>query len=108
MPSLLEYLKVVNELDEETLAPIKAHYNLSNEIKAAEEAKKQAAMDEEYEKAAQLKKKIISLKDQVMTADKLRIDYIEREPIFRMSTLLESMSDIDPIFTKTFLDSNLK
>ena len=40
MPSLLEYLKVVNELDEETLAPIKAHYNLSNEIKAAEEAKK--------------------------------------------------------------------
>ena len=43
-----------------------------------------------------------------MTADKLRIDYIEREPIFRMSTLLESMSDIDPIFTKTFLDSNLE
>lgn len=43
-----------------------------------------------------------------MTADKLRKDFIERQPVLRMSTLLESMSEIDPIFTKTFLEDNLK
>lgn len=63
MPALLAYLRVVNECEEGSLAPIKAHYNLANTIKEKEEAKKQAVMDEEFEIAAKLKKEVIALKD---------------------------------------------
>jgi len=37
MQPLIDYLKVVNELDDETLFPVKAHYNLADEISKAEE-----------------------------------------------------------------------
>ena len=40
MEGLLDYLRVFNELEEESLAPVKAHYNLGEEISKAEEAKK--------------------------------------------------------------------
>ena len=37
---LLDHLKTVNEMSEEMLAPVKAHYNLATEIAQAEAAKK--------------------------------------------------------------------
>ena len=40
MEDLLNYLRVFNELEDESLAPVKAHYNLGEEISKAEEAKK--------------------------------------------------------------------
>ena len=53
---LLEHLRVVNEFEEEDLAPIRAHYGLAAEVKKVEELKKQAAIDEDYENAAKYKK----------------------------------------------------
>ena len=40
MEPLLDYLRTINEMSEDILTPIKAHYNLGDEIKKAEEAKK--------------------------------------------------------------------
>ena len=60
---LLDHLKTVNEMSEEMLAPVKAHYNLATEIAQAEAAKKQAAIEEEFETAAMYKKKILQLKE---------------------------------------------
>ena len=108
MEGLLDYLRVFNELEEECLAPVKAHYNLGAEISKAEEAKKQAAMDEDYENAAKFKKLIVKLKEEAMTAEKLRTEYIEREPILRTHKMLELMNEIDPGFTKTFVEGNLQ
>ena len=50
-----------NEINESELAPIKKHFGLSNEIKEAEDKKKQAAIEEDYESAAKYKKQIIQL-----------------------------------------------
>ena len=108
MEGLLDYLRVFNELEEESLAPVKAHYNLGAEISKAEEAKKQAAIDEDYENAAKFKKLIVTLKEEAMTVEKLRTEYIEREPILRTHKMLELMNQIDPGFTKTFVESNLQ
>ena len=41
------------------MEPIGAHYGLTSQIKKAEEEKKQAAMEEEFEEAARLKKIIL-------------------------------------------------
>jgi len=84
------------------------HYSLSVEVKKAEEAKKQAAIDEDYETAASLKKQITKLKEEALTAQNLRKDYIEREPILRSSEILRQMNDIDAIFTKQFLETTLR
>lgn len=84
MQPLIDYLKVVNELDDETLFPVKAHYNLADEISKAEEQKKAAVMDEEFEEAAKLKKKILQLKEEAMTVERLRKEYIDRKPVMRM------------------------
>ena len=59
MDCLLDFLRYENEIIESELDPIKRHYGLSSEIKEAEEKKKQAAMDEDYESAAKYKKQII-------------------------------------------------
>jgi len=56
MESLLEYLKLVNEFDAESLAPVRVHYGLADEIVKIEGLKKQAAIDEDYENAAKFKK----------------------------------------------------
>ena len=63
MLPLLDYLKTINEMGEEMLTPVRAHYNLGSEIAQAEAAKKQAAIDEEFEQAAMYKKKIMQLKE---------------------------------------------
>ena len=107
MEPLLDYLRTMNEMSEDILTPIKAHYNLGDEIKKAEEAKKQAAIDEDYESAAKYKKMITSLKEEAMTAEKLRNNYITKKPILRLNSLFEIMNKIDPVFTKTFIESNL-
>ena len=57
-------------------------------------------MDEEFEMAAKLKKEVMALKDQALNAEKLRQDYIDREPTLRMSQLLNLLNEIDPSFTK--------
>ena len=59
MESLLDVLRYENEIIESELDPIKKHYRLSDEIKEAEEKKKQAAMEEDYESAAKYKKQIV-------------------------------------------------
>ena len=56
MSTLLDFLRYENEINESDLSPIKKHFGLSNEIKEAEEKKKQAAMEEDYESAAKYKK----------------------------------------------------
>jgi delta-aminolevulinic acid dehydratase/porphobilinogen synthase len=56
MSPLLQYLEVINEFDRDQLHSIVTHYSLSVEVAKAEEAKKQAAIDEDYETAASLKK----------------------------------------------------
>ena len=45
-----------NEIPEADLGPIKNHYGLAARIKEAEEKRKQAAMEEDYENAAMYKK----------------------------------------------------
>ena len=80
---------------------------MGEEIQKAEEEKKQAAMDEDYENAAKLKRLISTLKEGAMTAEKLREEYLAKKPILRLSALLEIMNKIDPVFAKTFLESNL-
>ena len=64
-------------------------------------------MEEDYENAAKYKKLILKLKEEAMTAEKLRTEYIEREPILRTHKILELMKQVDPSFTRTFLESNL-
>ena len=59
MEGLLDYLRYQNEFPEAELEPIKKHFGLAQEIKAAEEKKKEAAMDEDYESAAKYKKQIV-------------------------------------------------
>lgn len=103
MEPLLDYLRTVNEISEEALTSVKAHYNLGEEIKKAEELKKAAAMDEDYEAAAKFKKLITSLKEEEMTAEKLRVNYIAKKPILRLNSLFEIMNKIDPVFTRNFL-----
>ena len=49
MEALLDHLRTVNEISDDALTPVRAHYNLGDEIKKAEESKKQAAIDEEFE-----------------------------------------------------------
>jgi len=41
-------------------------------------------MDEEFEEAAKLKKKILQLKEEAMTVERLRKEYIDRKPVMRM------------------------
>ena len=56
MENLLNLLRYENEMQESELEPIKSHYSLASRIKEAEEKKKEAAMDEDYENAAKYKK----------------------------------------------------
>ena len=89
MEPLLDYLKTVNEMSEEKLTSVRAHYSLGSEIALAEEAKKKAAIEEDYEAAAMYKKKILQLKEEAMTVEKLRNDYLNKKPILRLSNLFE-------------------
>ena len=59
MGPLLDHLRTVNELSDDDLGTVRAHYSLGSEIAKAEEAKKKAAMEEDYEAAAMYKKKIL-------------------------------------------------
>lgn len=106
MDGLLEYLKVVNELDDLRLSQIRAHYGLADEIKHAEELKKQAAIDEDYENAAKYKKLIVSLKEQTLTVDKLKQEYLNEKPEVSTKQLLEQMNTLDPLITEAFIQTN--
>ena len=59
MESLLDFLRYKNEISEVELDPIKKHFEISKEIKEVEEKKKEAAMEEDYESAANYKKQIV-------------------------------------------------
>ena len=107
MNPLLDHLRTVNELSDTDLGPVRAHYSLGTEIAKAEEAKKQAAMEEDYEAAAMYKKKILQLKEEAMTVEKLRTGYLDKKPVLRLSHILEKMNEIDPTYTKQFIEANL-
>ena len=81
------------------LKPVKAHYSLGLQIAQAEEAKKKAAIDEDYEAAAMYKKKILKLKEDAITVEKLRTEFLNKKPTLRLSSLFELMNRIDPVFT---------
>ena len=108
MEGLLQYLRVVNEKDDADLEPIRAHYGLADEIKKAEELKKQAAIDEDYENAAKYKKLILSLKDQTMTVERLRSEFIDDVPSLSIKQMLEMMNECDAGCTKTFVQNNAR
>ena len=103
MDSLLEYLKLVNELDDESVQPIRAHYGLADEIARVEELKKQAAIEEDYENAANYKKQIVKLKSEAMTTERLKTEYLEQKPILRVKDMFVKLCDIDPGYTRTLL-----
>ena len=42
-----------------------------------------------------------------MTVDKLRSGYLDKKPVLRLSQILEKMNEIDPTFTKQFIEANL-
>ena len=107
MEALLDHLRTINEISDDALTPVRAHYNLGDEIKKAEENKKQAAIDEEFELAAMYKKKILQLKEEAMTVEKLRNEYLNKEPTLRINQLFEEMNKLDPTYTKSFIESNL-
>ena len=108
MLPLLKYLEVINEFEEEEIIPITEHFVFTKEISKFEQAKKQAAIDEDYEKAAHLKKQIAKLQDECLTVQKLRTNYIQKEPIMRTREVLREMNDIDPCYTKSFLETNMR
>ena len=64
-------------------------------------------MDEDYEAAAMYKKKILQLKGEEMTVERLKDEYLNNEPTLLLSTLLEMMNKIDPVYTKSFLESQV-
>ena len=100
---LLEHLCIVNELEKEDLEPIRAHYGLSAEVKKIEELKKQAAIDEDYENAAKYKKQIVELKQQALTVEKLKEQFLNRLPTLSVRSMFELLNEIDPVFTRSFL-----
>ena len=53
------------------------------------------------------KKKILQLKGEEMTVERLKDEYLNNEPTLRLSTLLEMMNKIDPVYTKSFLESQV-
>lgn len=103
MPALLEHLRIVNELEQDYLEPVIAHYSLSDEIAKAEEKKRQAAIDEDYETAAMLKKQILKLKDEALNAEKLRANFLSKVPMLSNKAILEGLSTIDPSYTTQVL-----
>lgn len=103
MDALLEHLQLVNELDDQALEPVRSHYGLASEIAKIEELKKQAAIDEDYENAANYKKQIIKLKSEELTTERLKAEYLERLPTMRVKKMFEMLCEIDPAFTKKLL-----
>ena len=92
------------ELSDESLEPVKKHYSLASLIRTSEEQKKQAVLDEEFEEAARIKKVIMGLKEQCMTTQRLRSEFLDKVPTLRLKTMLELVNEIDPIFAKNFLE----
>ena len=108
MDALLGYLQMVNEMSYDELEPIRIHFNLAQEVQSAEEQKKKAAIEEDYELAAQMKKQITKLKEQALTADKLRTEFLSKEPVFRTYKMVHQMNDIDSCFTKEFIEKKIR
>ena len=45
------------------------------------------------------KKKILKLKEDAITVEKLRTEFLNKKPTLRLSSLFELMNRIDPVFT---------